>query len=251
MLLDLMLNIASATPQYYEASIGVVAIVAVSAAVVSAGTTAVVSGHRKRKARDEKEQIQEDIDTFLDNRQPVVDNSDDIRALADSVSNPYANLGVATQAAEFQAEQADMALSSTLDSMVASGASAGGATALARAALQSQRGISASIQQQEVQNQKLAAQGEQQAQTQRRNLLIQAEAEEVAAFGRQERRDDVQLGMMRQDEQFQANLEQVYAQAELEATADTIDAVGEGAAQIASGGAVPGGSLGDSAAASF
>ena len=185
MLLDLVVSDA---PMYYESTVGVAAIVAIAAPVVAAGTTAIINGHRKRKARDEKEQIQEDIDNFLDNRQPVIDNSDDIRALADSVSNPYANLGVATQAAEFQAEQADMALSSTLDSMVASGASAGGATALARAALQSQRGISASIQQQELKNQQLAAQGEQMAQTQRRNLLLQAEQEEVAAFNRQESR---------------------------------------------------------------
>jgi len=230
MLLDLVVSDA---PMYYESTVGVAAIVAIAAPVVAAGTTAIINGHRKRKARDEKEQIQEDIDNFLDNRQPVIDNSDDIRALADSVSNPYANLGVATQAAEFQAEQADMALSSTLDSMVASGASAGGATALARAALQSQRGISASIQQQELKNQQLAAQGEQMAQTQRRNLLLQAEQEEVAAFNRQERRDDVELGMMRQDEQFQANLEQAYAQAESEAIEATIGAVGEGASTIA------------------
>lgn len=229
MLLDLVISDA---PMYYESTVGVLAIVAVAAPVVAAGTTAVINGHRKRKARDEKEQIQKDIDDFLDNRQPVIDNSDDIRALADSVSNPYANLGVATQAAEFQAEQADMALSSTLDSMVASGASAGGATALARAALQSQRGISASIQQQELKNQQLAAQGEQMAQTQRRNLLLQAEQEEVAAFNRQERRDDVELGMMRQDEQFQANLEQAYAQAETDAIEATISSVGEAASTL-------------------
>ena len=232
MLLDLIINNA---PVYYEATVGVAAIVAVSAAVVASGTAAVVSGKRKRDARDAKIGIQGEIDTFLDNRQEVIDNSDDLRAFADTVSNQYANLGVATQAAEFQAEQADMALSSTLDTMVASGASAGGATALARAALQSQRGISASIQQQELKNQQLAAQGEQQAQIQRRNLLLQAEQEEVAAFSRQERRDDVQLGMLRQDEQFQANLEQVYAQAELEATVDTINAAGDAATTIAGG----------------
>tara|TARA_R100001510_G_C7656666_1_gene216941 strand:- start:1869 stop:2621 length:753 start_codon:yes stop_codon:yes gene_type:complete len=249
MLLDLVINNA---PQYYEASIGVVAIVAVSAAVVAGGTTAVVSGHRKRKARDEKEAIQQEIDDFLDTRQPVIDNSEDIRALADSVTNPYANLGVATQAAEFQAEQADMALSSTLDAMTASGASAGGATALARAALQSQRGISASIQQQESQNAKLAAQGDAQMQTQKRNILIQAEQEEINAYNRQERRDDIILGMKRQDEQFQANLEQQYAQAELEATEQTIMAVGDAAGTIATGGAgMANPSLGGAAANSF
>ena len=42
--------------------------------------------------------------------------------------------------------------------------SAGGATALAQAALQSKKGVSASIEQQEVANEKLRAQGEQQLQ---------------------------------------------------------------------------------------
>jgi hypothetical protein len=46
-----------------------------------------------------------------------------------------------------------------LDTLASSGASAGGATALAQAALRSKKGISASLQQQEAANQKLAAQG--------------------------------------------------------------------------------------------
>ena len=75
------------------------------------------------------------------------------------MTNEFANLGVATQAAEFQAEESDIALANTLDAMQASGAGAGGATALAQAALKSKRGISASIQQQEAANQKAAAQG--------------------------------------------------------------------------------------------
>ena len=54
-------------------------------------------------------------------------------------SNPYANLGVATQAAEMQAEEADIALANTLDTIRSSGASAGGATALAQAALKSKK----------------------------------------------------------------------------------------------------------------
>ena len=76
-----------------------------------------------------------------------------------SMTNEFANLGVATQAAEFQAEEADIALASTLDTMRATGAGAGGATALAQAALKSKRGISQSLQQQEAANQKAAAQG--------------------------------------------------------------------------------------------
>ena len=77
-------------------------------------------------------------------------------------SNPYDNLSVATQASEMQAEEADMALANTLDTLRSTGASAGGATALAQAALQSKKGISANIEQQEVNNSKLRAEGESQ-----------------------------------------------------------------------------------------
>lgn len=80
--------------------------------------------------------------------------------LSGMVSNPYASLGVATKAAEFQAEQADISLANTLDTLQQTGAGAGGATALAQAALQSKKEISANIEQQEAANQKLRAQGE-------------------------------------------------------------------------------------------
>ena len=71
---------------------------------------------------------------------------------------------MATGAAEMQAEQADIALANTLDTLRQVGMGAGGATALAQAALQSKKGISASIEQQEVQNQKAQAAGEQRKQ---------------------------------------------------------------------------------------
>jgi hypothetical protein len=77
------------------------------------------------------------------------------------IRNPYANLAVATEAAEFQAQQADQSLANTLDAMQAGGFGAGGATALAREAAKSKQGISADIQKQEATNQKFFAQGEQ------------------------------------------------------------------------------------------
>ena len=77
------------------------------------------------------------------------------------MSNPFESLGVATQAAEIQAEEADISLANTLDMLRATGASAGGATALAQAALASKKGVSASIEQQEAQNERLKAQGAQ------------------------------------------------------------------------------------------
>merc|ERR1712147_116507 len=81
--------------------------------------------------------------------------------LSSTMSNPMANLSVATKAAEMQIEQADISLANTLDTLRATGASAGGATALAQAALQSKKGVSASIEKQEAQNEQLRARGEQ------------------------------------------------------------------------------------------
>ena len=75
-------------------------------------------------------------------------------------SNPYANLAVATQAAEMQMEQTDIALANTLDSLAATGSGAGGATALAREAAASKKAIAASIEQQEVANERMRAEGE-------------------------------------------------------------------------------------------
>ena len=82
--------------------------------------------------------------------------------LSGKLSNPFASLGVSTAAAEIQIEEADIALANTLDTLRATGAGAGGATALAQAALQSKKGVAASIEQQEAQNEKLKAQGKQQ-----------------------------------------------------------------------------------------
>lgn len=77
------------------------------------------------------------------------------------IRNPYANLAVATEAAEFQAQQVDQSLANTLDAMQAGGFGAGGATALAREAAKAKQGISADIQKQEAMNQRMFAQGEQ------------------------------------------------------------------------------------------
>ena len=104
-------------------------------------------------------------DTFADLSGLITDQSGKAIDMSDSFSNPFANVGVATEAAEFQAEQADISLANTLDTLAATGASAGGATALAQAALASKKGISADIQKQEQQNAQLKAQGEADLQT--------------------------------------------------------------------------------------
>lgn len=77
-----------------------------------------------------------------------------------NMSNPYENLAVATRGAEIQMEQTDQALANTLDTLRETGAAAGGATAIANAALKSKQGVSASIEKQEAQNQRLQAQGQ-------------------------------------------------------------------------------------------
>lgn len=206
-----------------------VAIVAGSVALVSGAVDFGISKNKENKAAEAAAQKEAELKAFQDNRQEIIDNSDDIRALAAQVNNPFANLSVATGAAEFQAEQADLALAQSLDTMAATGASAGGATALARAALASKKGIANSIEQQEAQNQKLAAQGAQQAQQQRLNLQLQAENEEAAAFDRQERRDMVDMGIIREDQQYQQNLEVQYGLASQEAVVGTIENVGNAA----------------------
>ena len=152
------------------------------------------------KAKNEAEKAKRNANTLRTQltdlekaRQDVFDSSDDIRALGDTLSNPYANLSVATQAAEMQAEQTDIALANTLDAVRAGGYGAGGATALAQAAARSKQGISASIEQQEVNNEKLRAQGEDRLQTQRLSIEEAAINAEGQAWARQEERDLTQL----------------------------------------------------------
>ena len=144
-------------------------VAAIGAAVVVGG--GLISAHQEKQAakgfsNDAKGRAAE-IRHIEANRQAVPNpfaNFEDVSSMAKDLSgmmsNPYLNLGVATQAAEFQAEEADIALANTLDTLRSSGASAGGATALARAALESKKGVSASIEAQEAKNQKMAARGE-------------------------------------------------------------------------------------------
>ena len=59
-----------------------------------------------------------------------------------------------------QAEETDVALANTLDTLEQTGASAGGATALAMAALKSKQSVAATIEKQEAANDQMQAQGE-------------------------------------------------------------------------------------------
>lgn len=129
------------------------------------------SGKAKRAARRAAKQakaLQAKLNHLESNRQAIINPYDNVTNLAglasdlsNQLSNPFANLGVATQAAEMKIEQADISLANTLDTLRATGAGAGGATALAQAALQSKKEVAASIEQQEADNEKQRAQGEQ------------------------------------------------------------------------------------------
>ena len=141
----------------------------------------------------------------------IKDLSGIAKDLSGMVSNPFANLGVATQAAEMQAEEADLSLANTLDTIRATGAGAGGATALAQAALQSKKGVSASIEQQEADNEKLKAEGtakmqeKKMAEAQRLQAVQFSEAQRMQAaesegikfkYGEQESRDIAKLNRL-------------------------------------------------------
>ena len=97
----------------------------------------------------------------------IINPNENVTDLSSMLSNPFANLSVATQATEMQMEQTDIALANTLDTIRATGGSAGGATALAQAALQSKKNIAANIEQQEVANEKQRLAGEATLQRQR------------------------------------------------------------------------------------
>ena len=121
---------------------------------------AVFSAIAARKARKQQINAQEKLDQQIAGRQKIINPYENVSDLSGMISNPFANLQVATGAAEMQAEQADISLANTLDTLRTTGAGAAGATALAQAALKGKQGIAANIQQQEAQNAKLRAQGE-------------------------------------------------------------------------------------------
>ena len=148
-----------------------VAIAGAALSVIGGMFGAGAAKKRERKAAREKARLQRKLTNLENSRQDIIDPSVGVtnlsglaQDLSGQLTNPMANLSVATQAAEMQVEQADISLANTLDTLKATGAGAGGATALAQAALQSKKGVSASIEQQEANNERLRAQGEQQMQ---------------------------------------------------------------------------------------
>ena len=127
------------------------------------------SGAAKKRAAaaaKERKRLTKKLDELENNRQAIINPYEGITDLSNMLSNPFANLSVATGAAEIKIEEADISLANTLDTIRQTGGGAGGATALAQAALKSKKGVAASIEMQEKQNEDKRAAGEQTLQQQ-------------------------------------------------------------------------------------
>tara|TARA_R110002049_G_scaffold49577_4_gene141707 strand:- start:977 stop:1657 length:681 start_codon:yes stop_codon:yes gene_type:complete len=145
----------------------------IAAAIIGGGASLIggifgasSASKRAKAAAREKAKLQRKLNSLEANRQEIINPYEGIQDLSGMISNPFANLSVATGAAEMQIEEADISLANTLDTLRSTGASAGGATALAQAALQSKKGVSASIEAQEKANEDKRAAGEQTLQQQ-------------------------------------------------------------------------------------
>jgi len=123
-----------------------------------------ITAYQTNRVAKEQERLARGLQSELD---ALEANRPEILNLSSQIQNQYSNLQVATQAAEFQAEESDISLANTLATARQTGLGAGGATALAQAALRSKRDISSSIEQQEARNILLRAQGAEKAQTDR------------------------------------------------------------------------------------
>jgi len=177
---------------------------------------------RQREAARERRRLQKKLTELEDNRQEIINPYEGVQDLSSMISNPFANLSVATGAAEMKIEQADISLANTLDTLRATGASAGGATALAQAALQSKKGVAASIEMQEKQNEDKRAAGEKQKQDalmSEQQRLQQADvAGEQFMFSTRENRQVAQLDRT-------ASMLGASRQAEAQAASDSTGAI--------------------------
>tara|TARA_R100001460_G_scaffold36701_1_gene70442 strand:+ start:186 stop:1115 length:930 start_codon:yes stop_codon:yes gene_type:complete len=174
---------------------GLIKFEAIITAAIIGGAASLLGGFfgsrsANRRAKDEldtKRRLEKELKYLEDNRQAVINPYSGVKSIAGMfkdlsgmITNPFDNLGVATKAAEIQMEQSDIALANTLDTIRATGASAGGATALAQAALASKKNVAASIETQEATNEKLRAEGRQQLQRVQMAEATRLQSAEVA-----------------------------------------------------------------------
>ena len=108
----------------------VIAGVGIAAVAVGGAVQAGQEHKAMRGANAEKNRAAAKVASLQNSRQTITNPYAGVTSLADlasdlsgKMSNPYASLGVATQAAEIQMEQSDIALANSLDAMMATGAS--------------------------------------------------------------------------------------------------------------------------------
>jgi hypothetical protein len=203
------------------------------AVAIGVGVAGSIGGaiHKNRTAKRQEKSARKNADlarariaSLEASRQDIINPYEAITDLSGNLSNTYNNLGVATQAAEMQIEQTDIALANTLDTIRATGGGAGGATALAQAALQSKKGVSASIEAQESKNEQLRAQGEQQLQQlvmSEQQRVQQADAAGRAfVYGEQENREMMALDRAQADLNNEVARKQAAQQAKYQTTSD-------------------------------
>ena len=180
-----------------------------------------------RAAAKRRAKLQAKMAQLEASRQEIINPYEGVKDLTSMISNPFAQLSVATKAAEIQIEEADISLANTLDTMRATGASAGGATALANAALRSKRGVAASIEQQEKSNEDKRAAGEQAAQNKKQQEQQRMQTADVA--GRQFVFNQTESREMQQLNRVAGQLgaaQQAVSQANSDATAATLGMIG-------------------------
>jgi len=177
------------------------------AGAVSAGTSiigGIIGGGKarraKRRAAKKLKKMNAKMSQLEANRQDIINPYEDSTNLSSMMSNPMANLSVATQAAEMQIEQSDISLANTLDTIRATGGGAGGATALAQAALASKKGVAADIEAQEKSNEDKRAAGEQRLQdakiSEEQRMQNLDAAGKQFVFGQTEQREMGQLNRL-------------------------------------------------------
>ena len=215
--------------------LGTIAIVGGAMALGSSITNGAINSSNARKDRDraqkEKNRSMAKMKALERSRQEIINPYATVEDLSGNMSNTFAYLSVATGAAEIQMEQSDSALANTLDTLRATGAGAGGATALAQAALQSKKSVAANIEGQEVANQKLAAQGEQ---TLQKSILTEKERLQNAeiqgadyVFKTTEKREIDKMDRTQFEIDQARSDERMAEQARRDANSEAIEGVGE------------------------
>jgi hypothetical protein len=210
--------------------------------LVAKGIGAIGANQQKQKAKGKVNTAEKQLAELEANRQKIVNPYEgykNLSGLAEDVSgmakNAYAQLGVATQAAEFQAEEADLALANALDTIRATGASAGGATALAQAALQSKKGISASLEMQEAQNEKLRAQGEQRVNDMQMKEALRIQGIEMSEAQRMQQAEAMGKDYVYQEQEAREEVALDRAQAKVEGASANLQAAQQSQSSALSG----------------